>query len=167
MPLQPVRKAKQTVSYRPVAHRTENVTVLSQSPPAPVVEATPGAAGSLNDATYTYQVTALTGTLEGPPSEEAEATTTAGAGAGSVTLTWTAVPGATSYNVYGRTGTIELLANVAVATYEDDGSATPDGALPTSTDEVNLRIPYGDNVTGIELGTAVGEYRNRYSNPGV
>lgn len=170
MPLQVVRKAKSTVSFRPNAHRSENVTVLAVAPgSAPTgLDATDGAAGTLNDATYTYQVSAVSSGLEGPASAQAQATTTAGLGAGSVTLTWNAVEGADSYNVYGRTaGSIELLNTVSVLTYIDDGSDTPNGALPVDTDLVNLRVGHRANATGVDVGTAVGDYVNRYSNPGT
>jgi len=47
-------------------------------------------------------------------------------------LTWNAMPGATGYNVYGRTSGAELkLASVTATTYDDTG-ASPSGALPTT-----------------------------------
>lgn len=159
-------KAKGTVSYRPNAHRTENATVLSGQLSGPTgLEATPGAAGSLNDATYTYRVAAIVRGVESLPSEAETAETTAGAGAGSVALAWNAMPNASSYNVYGRTGTIELIDNVEAASFVDDGSETPAGALPIASDEVSIRLPGRTNQNALELGSAVGEYVNRYSGP--
>jgi hypothetical protein len=54
---------------------------------------------------------------------------------GGVTVNWTAITGAVSYNVYGRTTGAELkMANVlaGTTTWTDDGSITPSGALPGS-----------------------------------
>lgn len=50
------------------------------------------------------------------------------------TLSWNAVSGATGYNLYGRTpgGELRILTNFAFQSYQDDGSITPSGALPTS-----------------------------------
>jgi hypothetical protein len=50
-----------------------------------------------------------------------------------VTLTWAAVPGATSYDVFGRTPLGEgLLHNVSTTTYTDDGTDTPAAAVGTA-----------------------------------
>jgi hypothetical protein len=55
---------------------------------------------------------------------------------GGVKVNWTAITGATGYNVYGRTTGAELkLVNVpsgATTTWTDNGSLTPSGALPSS-----------------------------------
>lgn len=50
------------------------------------------------------------------------------------TLSWNAVSGSTGYNLYGRTpgGELRILTNFAFQSYQDDGSITPSGALPTS-----------------------------------
>lgn len=90
-----------------------------------VVTATPGAAGTLNNATYSYKVTSLNAAgQETAPNAAATATTSAGAGAGSVGLAWSAVTGAASYNVYGRiSGSWGLLANVVSPAYTDTGAA--------------------------------------------
>lgn len=98
-------------------------------PAAPtLVAATTG--GTLATATYGYKVSALNAL--GETLASAEATVVVTGPSGKVTLTWTGVGGATSYNVYGRTAGAELfLANVA-STYVDTGAATPAGAQPTS-----------------------------------
>lgn len=50
-----------------------------------------------------------------------------------VKIDWAAVPGATSYDVFGRDGGVEqLLRNVAGTSYTDDGTDTPSGLLGTA-----------------------------------
>lgn len=102
------------------------------APTAPTF--TPSTTGGVLAAgtTYNYRISAFNAngeTLAGP---EGTAATTTGA-TGSIAIAWSAVTGATGYNIYGRnTGTELLLATVgAVLTYTDTGAATPAGALPT------------------------------------
>jgi hypothetical protein len=83
-----------------------------------------------------YRITALVGSAETLPSAAVSMTVPAGTNTNSVAVTWSLVPGATGYKVYGRTaGAEQLLATVAanVYFYTDTGSVTPSGALPTST----------------------------------
>lgn len=167
MPVRQARKGKDTVSYRPNAHRTENATAISVAPSPPVAEAVAGSNGTLVDSTYIYQVSAVSGNSESVPSEQVSAETSAGS-TGSVALTWSAVDGADFYRVYGRTGTIERLESVVGLSYEDSGADSPDGALPTEVGAVELRLPHRGSVTQVDLGTGVGEYVSRYgSNPSV
>lgn len=60
-------------------------------------------------------------------------------------VTWTAVPGAESYDVYGRTAGTELfIANTTATTYNDQTNAAPSGALPganTTAAGYNVRVP--------------------------
>ena len=110
------------------------------SPAAPTLTANL-TGGSLADASYQYRVSALDqsgNTLAGPEAAAA-AVIAGGGGQGSVTVTWAAVSGAASYNVYGRTAAAELLmANIIDPTdgaqgdvqFIDNGSITPSGALP-------------------------------------
>lgn len=120
---------------------------------------TAGTAGSTH---YSYRVSAVSPSGETLASTEATITTGNATLTGSnfVTVSWTAVTGAVSYNVYGRTIAAEQkLHNVSTTTYNDTGADTPSGALPT----VNLS---GSNagkqfrfvkVTGLQAaGLAVG-----------
>jgi hypothetical protein len=92
-------------------------------------------AGTLAAATYYYEVTATNAAGATLPSTPASAILAA---TGSVSLTWTAVAGATGYNVYGRPatsgGTYGLLASVITNSYIDAGTpATPGAVPPTSS----------------------------------
>jgi hypothetical protein len=88
-------------------------------------------------ANYNYRIVvrnSIGTTLAGP--EAATSATTTGT-TSSITVTWAAVSGAASYDVYGRTAAGELyLGNVAGTTYADTGSTVPSGALPTSNTSV-------------------------------
>lgn len=104
--------------------------------PAGIFLATAGTAGST---TYAYRITALNSQGETLPS--AEVTIGTGnatlSGTNYVAVNFNRVSGASSYNIYGRTAGGELLlASVPAVgsstyTYNDTGSATPSGALPT------------------------------------
>lgn len=103
------------------------------SPGAPTL--TPSATGGTLPAAanYNYRIAALNavgGTIPGP--EAAANATTTGA-TSSIVVTWAAVPGATGYQVYGRTqGGEMLLATVGnVLTYTDTGAQAPANAIPT------------------------------------
>ncbi len=111
--------------------------------------------GSLAPATYIYEVTATDASGETTPSAPASVTTTA---TDSVSLTWSAVPGATGYKVYGRpatnSGPFGLLASgLTSTTFTDDGSATP-GAVPPTTNtsgtQAPITIPAGDWIVAPE-----------------
>lgn len=117
---------------------TVPAVVQSAPPQAPLsAPAAPTLAGSatggvLPAATYNYKITAVDQYGETLPSPEAASAVTTTGTTSKVTITWTAVTGAASYNVYGRTVGGELkIANVTATTYVDDGSVTPAGALPT------------------------------------
>jgi len=91
--------------------------------------------GMAGSTTYGYRVAALN--AAGTTLAGTEVTTTTGnatlSGANHNALSWNAVAGASSYNVYGRTAGAELfLANVATSTYNDTGAASPAGALPST-----------------------------------
>lgn len=63
-------------------------------------------------------------------------------------LSWTAVTGASSYNVYGRTAGGELkLTNVGTTSYNDTGAATPSGALPIMNTTSAGRYALAGNAT--------------------
>ena len=106
--------------------------VLS-TPATPTV--TPGTGGALAAGTYAYRVVAYgpcgnTQTCRSAASTEVKATVAAG---GAVTLQWTAVSGATSYRVYGRTaGAENQYWTTTSTTFRETGSAGTASAVPTS-----------------------------------
>jgi hypothetical protein len=88
-------------------------------------------AGTAGTTTYSYRVTALNGSGETVSNQVA---TSAGNAALTLTnynvLSWTAVAGASSYNVYGNSlGGETLMKNIwaGTTTYNDTGSDIPDG----------------------------------------
>lgn len=99
------------------------LSVRSKAPST--VVATPGAAGSLANATYYYVIVAFnTGGGQTDRSLETTAIVSAG-GAGSVALTWDAVPGADRYYVYRGTTSGGQNKQYVVSTnsYTDTGAA--------------------------------------------
>lgn len=105
-----------------------------------VVTDTPSeSGGTLGAATYAYKVTALNGNGEGIASAASDGAAITGS-TGSVAISWTAVTGATSYKVYGRTGgAFNFIAEVETTSYTDDGSVTPDTSKAApSTDKTAL-----------------------------
>lgn len=106
----------------------ENVKLRKLNTPTGV-DVTNSASGST---TYSYKITAVNSEGETLPSRAA--ITIEGASdlsTASNTVSWDAVAGADSYNVYGRTpNSEELIANTSLTNYPDNGSVTPNGALP-------------------------------------
>ncbi|HZV26614.1 MAG TPA: hypothetical protein VFG00_10015, partial [Acidothermaceae bacterium] len=100
--------------------------------PAPVnvVATANNAAGTLTG-THCYEATSLVGGGETTPSASSCATIT---GAGTITLTWTAVPGATGYNIYGRPalpgGVYGLIGTTTASPFTDTGTPAPGAAPP-------------------------------------
>jgi hypothetical protein len=97
--------------------------------------------GSLADGTYYYKYTAVDAlgkeTQAGPP---ISVTISGGGGAGAVSMFLTLVPGAASYNIYGRPstigGTYDLLGStetgMATPFFFDDGSGAIGGPPPST-----------------------------------
>lgn len=115
--------------------QTDNLTLLAAplaTPGAPTVTPT-GTAGTTH---YGYRIAARS--ANGTTLAGTEGTTTTGnatlSGTNYNALSWTAVPGAVSYDIYGRTTGAELfMVNVTATTYNDTGAvATPAGALPAA-----------------------------------
>jgi hypothetical protein len=128
--------------------------------PAGLALVTGGTPGTTH---YSYRVSALSAAGETVPCAEVTITTGAAAltGTDCVTVSWTPVPGAVAYNVYGRTlGAEKKIATVTAATYKDDGSVvTPAGAPPThNMSGSNSGKQYcWCKITGLQsLGLAVG-----------
>ena len=90
--------------------------------------------GELTDGTYYYRVSALNPAGETVAAAEKSIVVPEGTETNTATIPWTKVGGATGYRIYGRaTGAELLIAEVGdVDEYTDDGSITPDGALPAA-----------------------------------
>jgi hypothetical protein len=117
---------------------------------------------------YSYKITALTYDGETVPTAAVTCTNGAPLAAGSKVnkISWVHVQGAYAYRIYGRTSGSELLLKkvtwddlhpsdgvvtaVTPPSWNDDGSLTPSGALPTVNTTGNLAV---DGT--IKLGTAV------------
>lgn len=110
--------------------------------------------GTLTAATYYYRVSAVNAVGETLACVQVPCVL---ASQGGVKLTWTAIAGATSYKVYGRTtGAQLLIATVTGAvTYTDSGAITPAGALPTAdTTLVRYELGRGNLIVMRFLGTS-------------
>lgn len=108
-----------------------NCAMQALAPPVQAAATTSVSGGTLAAATYSYVITALSAAGETPRSNEQSIATTGAAS--SNTLTWAAVPGASSYKVYRGTGA--GLENVFyslgnVTTFLDTGAANTVGAPP-------------------------------------
>lgn len=126
------------------------------TPAAPTL--TPSGTGGTLAAgtTYNYRIVAVNKygvTLPGP--QAASNATTTGT-TSSIAISWAAVTGATSYQVYGRTAGAELLlATVTATNYTDTGAATPSGAMPAANTSgcAALQVALFNGVPAITLGT--------------
>jgi hypothetical protein len=120
--------------------------------PTGLVAVGSGSGGTLASATYYYKVTALNGSGETVGSSEASYVATGSTS--SISLSWTAVPGATSYKIYRgtTTGAENHYFVSTVASFVDTGSsAGTAGAIPVS----NTAVGPGILVAG-DLSTYVG-----------
>lgn len=97
--------------------------------PVGVVTAVAGeTGGTLAAASYAYSVTAVNSSGETISGTGATAVVAAGT-TNKITLTWTAVTGATQYRIYGRSSGSKLyIATTTTPTYVDTGAITPAGA---------------------------------------
>jgi hypothetical protein len=111
---------------------TLGTTTALSTPAAPTL--TPSSSGgTLATGSYQYRISALNAageTLAGP---EAGAPAAVTGPTGSVAISWTAIPNASGYRVYGRTASGEtLLATTTTNAYTDTGALTPNSvALPS------------------------------------
>lgn len=102
--------------------------------------------------TYHYSVSAIVKGQESSTSPIVEAIVQQNnppTGGGTITLSWAAIPGATSYNVYGNTAQ-QLLANVTATSWTDNGSAGSGGAPPLFGDY------FAQGIVTMTSGNAVG-----------
>ncbi len=114
---------------------------------APAAPALQGASGTLTAGTYSYAVTALNAQGETVASTQSSYTLTA---SGGIDVSWNAVAGATSYNVYGRSGTLGLLYSTTATNFLDSGPATPGVAAPTVNGTGTLQYPCIISLAGVD-----------------
>jgi prepilin-type N-terminal cleavage/methylation domain-containing protein len=127
--------------------------------PAPTLtSATTG--GTLPSGTYSYEVTAVLASGAEVPGAIASTTLSTGL-TNTITVSWSAYPGAASYNVYGDGSSVRLLKNVTVGTsYVDTGptslTANP-FTLPSSgsfTINVNNTSGFNSTANTIQFGAS-------------
>jgi hypothetical protein len=99
------------------------------------VSATLASGGTLTEGTALYYV--VTALNNGETLQSAEATATPASGNDTINLAWTAVPGASSYNVYrtttsGTYGASSKIKNVTVNSYSDTGADSLVSGQPPS-----------------------------------
>lgn len=112
------------------------------TPVAPTV-ASASTGGSLAAATYSYKITAVSAIGDTLASTNATVTVASGS-TNLVNISWTAIPDARGYKIFGRTtGTEKLIATVGAGTttFVDDGSITPDATQLPITVVGNLPAP--------------------------
>jgi hypothetical protein len=87
------------------------------------------------------------------------ATTLAVTGPAGVNVNWGAVPGATFYDVYGRTGTLAFMATVTAptTTWLDAGTVTPSGVLPTAGTSATISTTEGATADHLTTTAASGQ----------
>lgn len=133
------------------------VAVGGVAAPTNATHAALSTGGTLATGTYWYRISALNPNGETLASTETSIAVTGPTG--SVLVRWNAVPGATGYNVYGRTtgAELKLVGNVQTNTWWDTGAITPSGALPGGDTTGNTALtgftaaPAADSVIGIYL----------------
>ncbi|MEA2569044.1 MAG: hypothetical protein QOI24_1045 [Acidobacteriota bacterium] len=135
----------------------ESISMAPANCPATIAAPTVvvGTAATLPAGTYNYRVTAIVGGVEtGNSFASADAVVAAN---GKATISWTAVAGATAYNVYGRdtgaglTNTFNYIGQSATTSFVDDGSVVPDVTRP---------IPYTRGYRCVGSGFAAGGLTN-------
>jgi len=137
------------ITFTMLPRYTGYLTVNSSGEPLSVTGLTGAeAAGTLAAGTYYHRVSALNWRGETLACTEVGTAITINHG---VELDWTAVTGASSYKVYGRSTGAELYIATVTAptvTYTDSGAITPSGALPTAD---TTRMSAGTYYYDVEL----------------
>ena len=130
----------------------------------PIIAPTPAvlastAAGTLAIGSYAYQIVERDATGYGLPGVATTITTTA---TGEIILSWTPSLNAVSADVYGRSGTLGLLASgITTGTWTDDGSITPGAAAPTvaTSNAIQSITPLVDvGVNAALHGSVIGDH---------
>jgi hypothetical protein len=151
-----------TVQYRNAAGKTRNAIVRQLQPAAPAAGdftvANSGTGGTLTAATYSYKITQVVNGVESAPVASAKTTVIGSGTTNKVTITFPNATATSVYGVYGRSAGTEVFIGYSTAgasTFDDTGSVTPSGALPTADGRVGLINPTGGLKSG-QLGvTAV------------
>ena len=155
------------VIYRRTSTGESMAVILSaaqgDAPTTAPVAAGSGTGGTLAAASYTYKYSYVKDGIESPPSAVSNTVVTSGS-TSSITVTVTAVTGATSYKIYGRTGGSFLLMNTLTAPtviYTDTNADTPSGAAKTADFNATFTSPYAGHpiTTGVLPGIAAGQYQ--------
>lgn len=144
-------------------------SILSPTLPTPTADTfvLADVGGTLPDSTtYYYRVSAIN--AQGETLAFAEVSQATGTGGDPdvhvITVKWLEVEGATGYRVYGRaTGAQELLAEVEggdTLTFDDDGSLTPDGALPAANTTAGDPGTSDDVAVAADATAHIGIYTN-------
>jgi hypothetical protein len=126
----------------------------------PTLSATVTNVGTPGSTSYFYRITAVAGTGESAASVE-RSTTTGNATLSSSnynTITWTAVSGATNYNIYrsSTTNTEKYIGTVgAVTTFNDQNPAAGTVAYPTAAVPSLTQFPEGGGIVRIYLDDPV------------
>ena len=124
--------------------------------PTGVTLTTSSGGGSLaGGATYAYRVSALNNEGQTLASSEVTIAVPTGTSTNTVTISWDQVPGAKTYDIYGRTSGGELfMVNVTGQSWTDTGAIPPSGALPSSDTSLSstgltaglVRVPAGSTI---------------------
>lgn len=152
--------------YRNTAGETMAVILTGgqgDAPPVAPVGAGSGTGGTLAAASYAYKYTYVKDGVESALSAVSNTVVTSGS-TSSIAVTVTAVSGATSYKIYGRTGGSFLLMSTLTAPtvlYTDTGADTPAGAAPATNFNASFRTPYTGHAatTGVLPGITAGTYQ--------
>jgi hypothetical protein len=132
----------------PTTTLVEDLPAQLPTPTAPVITRI----GSAGTTTYQYRVTArdvFGETLVSPIGSITTGVATL-SGSNFNRITYTAIPGATSYRIYGRTGTQLLIAtDTTCCTFDDTGAITPAGAQPAAnTTSTSITVKHNQMAVG-------------------
>lgn len=132
--------------------------------PGSLTPSTSTTGGTLAASTYFYRVSAIVNFTETAIATEVSQVTTGATS--TVTLNWTAVPGASSYRVYGRaTGAELFMTSVATNSFVDTGAITPAGAMPPAG-TLGLKLRVGSNnwiVDNVPVATTMHSTNSYYT----
>jgi hypothetical protein len=135
-----------------------NVTSRTTAPTL-TLGSTSSTGGTLAAGTYYWKVTAKSATGETLGSNEVTATTTGSTS--SQPLSWTAVPGAVSFNVYRGTsagGENVIVTNTTATSYTDTGTAGGSASVPASS---TFSAPASVYLSIVKAGGTVGDGTHR------
>jgi hypothetical protein len=111
---------------------TSSTLYTNVTTPTGVTAVKSGTGGTMLDFQFSYRVTALTTNGETLVSSGADTSTSTGTSTNKVTVSWSEVPGATGYKIYGRSvtdsgkGYLATVSGQATTSWVDTGANTPD-----------------------------------------